>query len=410
MPKPRTASLRVAHQGSCAESNKTSLDSLDGCTCKPAYYTFHRRSDGTPAKGPRVHNRQVADRALRKLLVELDEDRAEVGPRRPRDRTTFDEWADDYLANLETDKRRKGSTIRAYEGTLSYARPILGGLELDEIGLPEIRLVLRAIRAGGARSDATVHKHLRHLRAILTAAVEEGKTTTNALTAKFVKDLDLARPNRVEAYTDVELAKLWAQMEALGYEPVYVYIVKAALATGARLGELIAADWNALSLSERTLAISHHYDPDDGLTTPKNGEERTIYLIEDPELEAIDAVGLFERWTALSGMRPGDSPIFPAPRGGGRLNGHYVRTLVHKARRTAGLPEEGEGGRKRRPFHALRGSHSRITRERGYAPWLRQHNLGHANLDLTDNVYGQVSEVALRKAARRSADEATRDV
>ena len=56
------------------------------------------------------------------------------------------------------------------------------------------------------------------------------------------------------------------------------------------------------------------------LTTPKNGEGRTIYLIEDPEIEAIDAIGLFERWTRICGIRPGDSPLFPAPRSGGRLN------------------------------------------------------------------------------------------
>src|SRR5437899_2335272 len=115
MPKPRTASLRVAHQGICPNSTKTSLDSLDGCACRPAYYTLYRRSDGTPVKSPRVQNRQVADRALRKLLVQLDEDRAEVGQRRPRERKTFGAWADEYLANLETDSRRKGSTIRAYK-------------------------------------------------------------------------------------------------------------------------------------------------------------------------------------------------------------------------------------------------------------------------------------------------------
>jgi integrase len=352
-------------------------------------------------KGPRIGNRQVADRALRKLLVELDEDRADVGPRRRRDRQTFDEWADEYLSNLENDKREKGSTIRAYESTLGYASPILGSLDLDDIGLPEIRAVLRAMRDGSARSDATVLKHVRHLRAILTAAVEDGKATANSLTRKFIADLRLDLPNRVESYTDVELAMLWSQMEALKYDYVYIYATKAAVATGARLGELIAADWDDLRLSERTLRIHRHYDPIDGMTTPKNGKERTIYLIADREVDAINAIGLFERWTAHCGIRPGDSPLFPAPRSGGRLNDHYLRSLVEKARSKAGILAEGEGGRKRRPFHAFRGSHSRITRERGYAAWLRQHNLSHSTPDLTDNVYGRLSDAALRAAAQR---------
>ena len=398
MSKPRSASLRVAHQKGCVNESRTALDSIDGCSCKPAYYTLHRDSGGRSVKGPRVRNRQVAERALNKLKVALDEDRADVGPQRRRNRRTFDQWADEYLDNLARDKGDKGSTIRAYQGTLHYARPILGRLLLDEIGLPEIRAVLRSIRSRPV-SDSTVHKHMRHLRAIISAAVDEGYATSNPLTRKFIADLHLKRPSRVESYSDVELARLWPQMEALGYEPVYGYVARAAVATGARLGELIALDWDDLQLAEGRLTIRRHYDSIDGMTTPKNGHPRTVFLIGNRERDEIDAVGLFERWTALWGVRPGDSPIFPAPRSGGRLNGQYVSRLVDKARRKAGIAAEGEGGRKRRPFHALRGSHSRITRERGYPTWLRQHNLGHATERLTDEVYGRPGEAALREAA-----------
>jgi integrase len=403
MAKPRSASLRVAHLRGCQNQTRTSLDSLDGCTCKPTYYTLHRVGS-TTVKSERVRNRQVADRALRKLLVELDEDRADVGPRRRRDRRTFGEWADEYLENLERDKRDKGSTIRAYEGTLSYARPIIGPLDVSEIGQQELRAVLRKMRAGRSASDATIHKHLRHLRAILSAAVDAEYATANPLTRKFISDLRLERPNRVESYTDVELAKLFAKMAALDYEHVYIYVARAAVATGARIGELVALDWDDLRLHERVLGIRRHYDPVDGMTPPKNGRPRTVYLLSDPEMALVDAVGLFERWTALCGVRPGDSPIFPAPRSGGRINRGYLRRLIDKARRDASIPDVGEGGRKRRPFHALRGSHARIARERGYAPWLRQHNLGHSTLDLTDNVYGRPDAEALRAAARQHAD------
>ena len=226
MSKARTASLRVAHQRACPNATRTSLDSLDGCRCKPGYYTMHRDRTGKPVKGPRVGNRQVADRALRKLLVELDEGR--VGIARPtRQVRTFNQWADEYLENLARDKGDKASTIRAYRSTLAYARPIIGGLDLDEIGQPELRLIVRAIRdpkitdvGEGERkqhggSDATVHKHLRHLRAILTAAVEEGYAPTNPLTRKFINDLRLRVPDRVESYTDQELAKLLTTMSAL---------------------------------------------------------------------------------------------------------------------------------------------------------------------------------------------------
>jgi integrase len=404
MPKPRTASLRVGHQRGCPNQSRTALDSLDGCRCKPAYYTFHRDRSGRPIKGPRVRDRQVADRALNKLLVALDEDRADVGPRR-RDVRTFDAWADEYLGNLERDKGNKSSTIRSYESTFNYARPIVGKLELDEIGQPELRLIVRAIRARkDAGSDATVFKHLRHLRATFTAAVEEGYASRNPLSRKFINDLRLDVPNNVESYTDDELAKLFAKMDALDYDPVYVFVAKAALATGARVGELIAADWDHLRLSERELQIDYHYDGSSGKRTlPKDGEARTNYLFSESEEracpDAINGVRLFERWTELVGVQPGDAPIFPAPRGD-RLNGQYVAKLVNKARRKAGIPDNGEGGRKRKPIHALRGSYTRMAREAGFPTWLIQHNLGHSTPLLTENVYGRIGRDALHVAAR----------
>jgi integrase len=414
MPRSRSATLRVAHQRDCRNASRTSLDSLEGCTCKRSYYTFHRDGART-VKGPRVRDRQVAERALRKLLVAIDEGRAGVGLPARRSRT-FDQWAEEYLENLERDKRNKGSTSRAYRSTLYYARPIIGKLELDQIGLPELRQVVRKIRERGG-SDATMHKHLRHLRALLTAAVEEGYATSNALSRKFIESLDLKIPKHVEPYTDVELGKLWAAMGKLGYEEVYVVVARAAVASGARLGELIALDWDDLRLSERELHIGWHYDPLDGKVLPKDGEARTVVLLdgswaeaaqrERPDLAAgaamIDALRLFERWTARSGVQPGDSAIFKPPRSAsGRLNSRYVSKLMVTARREAGISDAGERGGKRKPFHAFRASYTRILRENGVPEELVQHNLGHSTPVLTREVYGRWSREALHAASRRA--------
>ena len=137
MSKPLTANLRVAHRTGCPSGSRTSLGSLEGCTCRPGptYYTFHRDRTGRTAKGPRVRDRQVAERALRKLLVDLDDDRVEVGPRR-RERRTFDSWAEEHLENLERDRGLKGSTIRGYRSTLVQASPIFGSLTSTRSGSP----------------------------------------------------------------------------------------------------------------------------------------------------------------------------------------------------------------------------------------------------------------------------------
>src|SRR4051812_11136233 len=93
---PRTASLRVAHQGHCPNATKTALMSVgrgSGCKCDPSYYTFRRTSSGKTEKGKRVKTREVAEQQLNKLRVEIDQDRADI--ERPK-RSTFDQWADRY--------------------------------------------------------------------------------------------------------------------------------------------------------------------------------------------------------------------------------------------------------------------------------------------------------------------------
>jgi integrase len=397
----------VAHRRDCPNANRTALDSLEGCRCKPSYYTHHRDRLGKPVKGPRVRDRQVADRALRKLLVALDEGSVGIASPTIARRRTFNDWADEYLENLARDKGNKGSTIRAYRSTLGYARPIIGSLDLAEVGQPELRLIVRAIRERERRgpdgtirkcrgADATVHKHLRHLRAILNGAVDEGYALSNPLARKFIKDLRLRVPRGDEPYTDVELAKLWAKMEALKNARVYIYVAKAAVVTGARLGELIALDWDDLDLTGRTLRIHRHWDRVDGMTLPKDGEPRMLNLIPP-------AVELFERWTALAGVQPGDSPIFPAPRSRDRLNGQYVSRRVDDAREKAGISEVGEGGRKRKPFHAFRACYARLCREQGLDPQWVQFQLGHSDPDLTLNVYGRWSATAMQAEAERAA-------
>ena len=75
---------------------KTALDSLEGCTCKPSYYTFHRDRSGRPVKGGRLRDRRVAERARPVLQADLDAGR--VGIRQERN-IDFKTWASGVTAS-----------------------------------------------------------------------------------------------------------------------------------------------------------------------------------------------------------------------------------------------------------------------------------------------------------------------
>jgi integrase len=389
MASTRSASLRAAHARSCPNANRSAIDSTgngSGCACQPSFFTLHRDAAGNPVKGPRVRDRQTAERALRKLLVQIDEGRVGVG--RKDTATTFREWADGYEAIL-TDGGRRNSTIRAYRPTLEYGRDAFGALPLRAIGNEDLRRFVRAIRDNKA-TDATVSKHLRHLGAVLEQAVEDGKLDANPV-PRFRRRLELRVPRGTPSYSDAELARLWATMVRLKYADVYVAVCKFATVTGARIGELVALDWTDVDLGNRQIRILHTWDPLDGMQQPKDGEPRTVYLVPA-------AVTLLEAWVATQGAHA-DGPVFPAPRSGERLNRTYLAKIVATAVAKAGIPKNSEDGRPRKPLHSLRASFTRIMREAGVDPAAVQFALGHSSVDTSELVYGKWRVAALRRTA-----------
>jgi integrase len=150
---------------------------------------------------------------------------------------------------------------------------------------------------------------------------------------------------------------------------------------------------------EKRLRIEHHYDPVVGLTEPKDGEARTVYL-------TAPAVRVFEQWLKVRGSVPG--PLFPDPNSPyRRIDGQRnLAARITKAMEAAGIPKQGENGRDRKPFHALRASFTRLMLEQGRNPGWVQGQLGHSTADLTMNVYGKWSQAALVAEADSVAEDA----
>jgi integrase len=388
---PRKASLRVAHQRDCANASKTALSSVgrgSGCTCSPSYYTFRRLRDGSVDKGPRVKDRRVAERKLTEVQFEIDEGR--VGLRRPK-HPPFAEWADEWEKITESrvtagDLKRR--TLEAYRETLAHARSAIGDVPLREIGPAELRSFYEQLSG----KPASRLRHLRQLGACLSAAVDEGYLSVNPLTA-FTKKLKLRAPKRGKApFEDDELGRLW---KALGdYEPVYLYAARFSVETGARLGELIALEWQNVNLTNGRVLVEFTWDAEAGLVPPKDREARTIYLT--PEARAV-----LEEWIGVAGARE-EGPVFENPVGGGRLNPRMVGRRLETAMTDAGIPKQHPELRLPRSFHSLRYTTSVLMQRRGYHPRLIEQTLGHGSLELTYGVYGGWSPEQLAAEAART--------
>lgn len=386
---PRTASLRVAHQRKCAHASQTSLDSIKGCTCdkgKRAYYVLWRDRSGATRKSPRLRDRREAEKLLRAQQVELDQGRAGTAPER---NIEFPAWIDEYEQILEQRPGIKGETRRSYGKTLAVARETIGYANVRDLGNPELRRFRAAI---AHTSEATQIKHLSQLGACLSAAVEEGYADRNPVGA-FRKSLRLRAPAGTSPFTDGEIERLLAALQ--DEQAVYRSIVRAALETGARIGELVALDWRDVNLSSGTMQIRHTYNPVDGLTAPKDRDTRTVYLTPEAEQVFADRLGDL-------GDAPEAGIAFPAPRSGSYIDVHYLRRIVQDAMSEAGIPQvDAQSGRPRKPLHSLRATFTRRMLERGRHPQWVEAQLGHSSLQLTIGVYGAWTAEAMRAEASK---------
>jgi integrase len=389
---PKKASLRVAHQGNCPNATRTALDSVgrgSGCACSPSYYTFQRGKDGRPIKGPRVKDRQTADRALTKVQREMDE--GKVGVARPK-MMTFRTWADEFERITEGRVRAgdlKPRTLEAYKETLVLAREKLGDVDLREIGPAELRDFYEQFEA---QKPASRLRHLRQLSACLVAAVDENHLTLNPVPV-FTKKLKLKAPKKGKApFEDGELDRLWVAFKA--YEAVYGFAARFSVETGARLGEIVALAWQNVDLTRGRVRIEATWDEEAGLVAPKNGEPRDVYLT--PQAQTV-----LEEWVAVVGVQT-EGPVFTNPLvAGARLTTRIVQRRIDDAMDDAGIPKEHPELRLPRSFHSLRYTTSVLMQRRGLHPRLIEQTLGHGSLELTYGVYGGWTPEQLAAEATR---------
>ena len=239
------------------------------------------------------------------------------------------------------------------------------------------------------------------MQACLEAAIPQCASSNPVkLLHKSVKP----KPRKGEAvyYTDVELARLWPELE---FRPVVQALCKTAVATGARFGELVGLRWGDIDLLAREIHVSRTVVDGQGeQASTKSGESRTLDLTPP-------AARLLEEWYGLvidfAGSRAAsdDGLVFEREEGG-HLTPHTVHRVLYSALERAGIPRVGERGRKR-DFHSFRHTFARIALEGGAEiTWVKS-QLGHSSIQLTVDVYGGWARSAQKAQAERLADAFT---
>jgi integrase len=252
------------------------------------YYAYFRDRSRDP-KEKSWPLRVSEQRAARRKLSDLEEG-FEQGE--------FDPWAGGWLkedVTIEESVKRfldakeptvSDRTLDTYEQQLEAllnTLPDAGDSPLDRLQAEELRLYVRAYTEDddGRPSNATQRKRYRHARAWLNWCVDEGfidRSPLENLTQpkKEEKEAAFLKPEDVDRLLVAIEHHMETTTDAVGRTPDLGWladVIRVAVATGLRRGELVALRWQDVDLNDQRLHVRHRGD-----FTTKNSRERRVPL------------------------------------------------------------------------------------------------------------------------------------
>lgn len=230
-----------------------------------------------PITGKRRTVTVASEKAGRDKLREMAS-RADSGEVVLDARTPLRVYVTEWLAN-RAGKRRSPATVGEYQYRLErWVIPTLGDSRLGEVTVTDVEDLLDDLAAGGLSTSSL--KGVRNaLAAVLTDAIRARHLRSGNAARLAVLPDTATRPVRVVPPTTAQVRELLADTH--GTELGRVLAVLAA--TGARIGELLAARWDDLDLEAGEWVVSRTVTRDERRRVTvgdrtKSGNVRTILL------------------------------------------------------------------------------------------------------------------------------------
>jgi integrase len=326
---------------------------------------------------------QALEKARARMVARARADAGQIGP------LTVRSVMDDYLDFLE--QNRKSAQTARYN-IEAFILPVLGDDEVETLKTEKLRRWHQDIAKAGLRirtaegeqqrykpgdnSDewrrrrrSTANRILKILKGGLNRAWREGKVSTDAAW------------RRVEPFEGVEAARVRyltvaeAQRLVNAAEPDFRRLVRGALQTGARYGELCRLMVSDLNPDTGTLAIR----------VAKGGKPRHVVLTDE-------GLAFFR---SISVGRLGHEPMFVKPTGALWSKGDQAHPMKAACRRAGISPPVN--------FHATRHTWASHAVMNGVPLLIVAKNLGHATTKMVETHYGHMAPSHVADAIRAGA-------
>jgi integrase len=294
----------------------------------------------------------------------------------------------DYIKYLHLEKRTGADAERRANALIL---PELGAIKLDDLttarllswrdALAEQPARLRTTRGEPQNSRkpttddarrarrATVNRTTAILKAALNRAFRHGLVDVDLAWRRLspFKNTSAARPGHLS------VAEAKRLINAANPNSGFRDLVRAALATGCRYGELCA------------LQVRDFHHNKIAITRSKSGKPRNVVL-------NAEGVALFEQLTA---GRAGDQVMLRRADGGPWQKSQQASPMAEACRAAKIAPSIG--------FHQLRHSYASLCIMAGVPLLVVAHNLGHRDTSMIEKHYGHLTQTYIDKAIREGA-------
>jgi integrase len=311
-------------------------------------------------------------------------------------------YAETWLRELTADGILAPSTVAAYRSAISthVAPDAFGSLKVATVTAKECAAYFRqlrtrrsSVRPYGQLTDGTVRGVKTALSAMFSHAVRANMRAANPVVAGV--RLPAATRGDIDPPTADQLRELRAAVAA---DPAMSALTALALATGARIGELLGLTWQLVELDGPTPHVKlwqQLMTKTRTLGPTKTGARRVRPLDEvtvaalrrHRAAQAEYAAGLGARWQPYP--VPGGL-VFTNATGGGVSYSTAAARLAEAAELSGLAAQRRAEGLSALHWHHFRHAHASIRVARGEDLYQVSRDLGHASIRMTADTYGHL--------------------
>jgi len=287
-----------------------------------------------------------------------------VAPSSVRFSVVAEEW---YASKRKLRERSRANYRAALDNVLL---PHFGHLRLATITPDAVAALIRELEGEGL-SGSTIVNTLKPLSGTFKFAARRGLVTQNPVAVLSPDERPTPARREHRELSPQELDRLLAVAERYSYFP----LVKTAVFSGLRLGELLGLTWEDIELERSQLHVWRQWTTGGGFSEPKTASSTRDVVL------AGDLVRFLLEHKARSRFSTETDFVFASKRGTALGHRNVCRAFAEITEK-AGL-----GGEPRFTFHSLRAVYAALMIERGITAAVLASQMGHSDSGVTERKY-----------------------